>query len=85
MKLLTAARSNKVKRDAWEDAVTSLMADGNLRRGHLHVLISAEALRDVKFSASELMATGFDLSTLREGGFTASEMRKAVCTLPLNQ
>lgn len=77
VKLLTAARANKVKRDMWEEMVTQLMVDGALRRGHLQALISAEALRDVKFSATELLAAGFELPTLREGGFTAAEMRKA--------
>ena len=51
VKLLTAARAGKLKRPAWEEAVTKLIVEGVTRRGHLLSLISAEALRDVGFLA----------------------------------
>ena len=46
-----------------------------MRRGHLLALITAETLRDVGFSASQLLAAGFALATLRLGGYPAAEMR----------
>ena len=68
--------SPRPSRQEWQDEVCKLIVDGELKRGHLLTTISAEALRDVGFIASELLASGFVLPTLREGGYTAAELRK---------
>ena len=73
----TAARSGKLRREAWEQQVFQLIADGFTRRGYLLSLITAEALRDVGFTAAELLASGFILAELRVGGFTADGLRLA--------
>ena len=75
VKLLAQARTGKVKKAAWHEKVTQLMVAGALRRGHLFSLIAAEALRDVGYSAAELLASAFTLPTMREGGYLAAEMR----------
>ena len=68
-------RARKVKRDTWQEKTRELVASGTLRRGHLLALISAETLREVGFTAAELLAAGFALSTLRAGGYKAQVMR----------
>ena len=35
VKLLQQARSGKLKREVWEEQVTSMMVEGNMKRGHL--------------------------------------------------
>lgn len=74
-KILEGARSGKVKREKWEATVTELIAGGDVRRGHLLCLIEADVLREVGFTASELLAADFPLPTLRMGGYTAADMR----------
>lgn len=75
VRLLAAARVGKLKKDAWEENVTRLMVDGTMKRGHLASMISAEALRDVGFTAQELFDTGHTLPVMREGGYLAAEFR----------
>ena len=75
-KLLAAARRGKVERSAWEQQLARLLVGGNLRRGQLQSLLTAECLRDVGFKADKLLAVGFTLGKLRAGGFTAAELKK---------
>ena len=75
-KLANGAHSKRIKRDDWAFQLTMWIVEGVMSRGHLNMLISAEVLRDVGFSASELLATGFTLPVLRDGGFLAAELRK---------
>ena len=58
------AHNGKLRRDAWEHQLCQLMVDGCTRRGHLLSLVTAEALREVGFAASELLASGFQLLEL---------------------
>ena len=71
------ARNGKLPREMWEQQTSQLLVDGRLRRGHLMAIISAEALRDVGFTASQLLASGFALSELHSGGFDAAGLRAA--------
>ena len=73
----TAAKGGKLRREVWATQVFTLLVEGALRRGHLLSLITAEALRDVGFTASELLSSGFVLAELRIGGFTADGLRLA--------
>ena len=73
----TASRAGKLTRDAWELQLSTLIVEGHLRRGHLLNAIGAESLREVGFSAAELLSTGFTLASLRDGGFTADGLRVA--------
>ena len=75
VKLVSAARGGKLKKHIWEESITRLLCDGSLKRGHLLSLISAEMLRDVNFSAADMLATGHSLATMREGGYLAAELR----------
>lgn len=72
-----AARNGKLHRALWEQQIYSVIVEGRARRGHLIALISAEALRDVGFTAAQLLSSGFVLSELREGGFTCDGLRAA--------
>ena len=62
---LLEARARGRQRMAWEQQVYQLVVEGAMRRGYLLSLITAEALRDVGFTAAELLATGFILAELR--------------------
>ena len=75
VKLLSGARAGKIKRRAWEEKLTELLCVGDLRRGQLQSLISADTLKDVGFTAKELLEARFTLPVLREGGYMAAEMR----------
>ena len=75
--LRVLARSGKLRRAGWEQQLCQLIVEGAMRRGHLLSLITPEALREVSFSAAELLNAGFSLIELREGGFTAGGLREA--------
>ena len=76
-KLMADARKGKVKQEQYHATITRLMADGNLRRGHLVALVHAEVLRDIAFKPRELLSAGFRITELRRGGYTAAEMRSS--------
>lgn len=75
-KMLEAACKGKLKRDAWELQLTSLLVEGATRRGHLTCLVAVETLRDVGFGAAELLAVGHTLAQLKAGGYLAREMKE---------
>ena len=62
----SAAKNGKLRREAWEPMICQLICDGYLRRGHLLGAISAEALRELDFTAAELLDAGFALFELRQ-------------------
>ena len=69
----TQAVKGKLRKDLWESSLTQLLVDGATRRGHLLCLIAVETLRDVGFTAAELLGSGHTLAELRAGGFTVRE------------
>ena len=75
MRLLEDAHNGDVTRAMWEQRTKLLMASGDLRRSLLQSLVGAECLRDVGFSASELINVGFSLIELKAGRFTVTELR----------
>ena len=77
MRLLDDAHGGLVAKVVWEQKTKQLMAGGDLRRSHLQSLVGAECLRDVGFTAAELIASGFSLVELRNGRFTVSELRES--------
>ena len=50
--------TGKLSRASWLTQVYTLVVEGCTRRGHLLSLITAEALRDVGFTAAELLSSG---------------------------
>lgn len=77
VRLLEVCARGKLRREGWQTQLTALMAEGNLRRGALLNLVSAETLRSIHFEVPELLAVSFTLQSLRLGGFTAAEVRAA--------
>ena len=43
-KLRQTARQGKLKREAWEEALTQMIIDGNTRRGHLQTMVAPDCL-----------------------------------------
>ena len=70
----------KVKRAAWQASLAQLMTRGVCRRAHFKVLISAEVLRYVGFSAKELHKLGYSPKELRVGLFAARELSELGCS-----
>lgn len=77
VQMRAAARNHKLRKELWERQLYQHLVEGRMRRGHLRSLICAEALRDVGFTAAELLINGFVLSELRDGGFSAAGLREA--------
>ena len=75
--MCVAAKTGRLKRDAWKKELCSMIVEGSCRRGHLFTLVNAETLRSVGFAASELLSAGFNLAELRVGGFTADGLKAA--------
>ena len=75
--MCVAAKTGRLKRDAWKKELCSMIVEGSCRRGHLFTLVTAETLRSVGFAASELLSAGFNLAELRIGGFTADGLKAA--------
>ena len=76
VQLLEDARGGAVSREVWEKTTKRLMAVGNLRRSQLQSLAGAECLRDVGFTAEELIACKFTLLQLRNGRYTVTELKE---------
>ena len=60
--------------------MTQLIVDGGIRRGHLHALISAEALRSVGFKAQELLDATFAEAECAEPGTMTFDEYQALVT-----
>ena len=73
--LLEEAHAGDMTKKIWEQRVKLLLLGGDLRRAYLETLIGAECLRDVGYTADDLIATGFTLAELKRGRFLVAELR----------
>ena len=69
--------SSQVKCAAWQASVARLMTHGTCRRAHFKVVMGAEVLRNLSYSAQELHDIGFSSKELKAGFFTARELKAA--------
>ena len=67
--------ATKLKRAAWQASVAQMMTKGMCRRAHFKVVISADVLRHLGFTAQELHELRYSPKELRLGGFTARELK----------
>lgn len=78
--------NKKTKRASWQTAVAQLISKGMTRRSHFSVVVGAEVLHnvgftaqellDIKFSAEELKAGFVEAWELKEIGFTPARLKK---------
>ena len=68
--------NKKAKRDAWQKAVAQLITKGMTRSVHFCVVVGAEVLRNVGFTAQELLDLNFSAEELKAGFFEARELKE---------